>query len=106
MSADWDDLRVFLTLAREGSLTMAARSLGVSHPTVARRVRALEQRIGARLFDRLPDRFVPTSAGEELLGAATSRVLRAQVRSTAAAPDLPTPHAASSGCRPARQWRP
>jgi DNA-binding transcriptional LysR family regulator len=68
MSADWDDLRVFLTLAREGSLTTAARSLGVSHPTVARRVRALEQRIGARLFDRLPDRFVPTSAGEELLG--------------------------------------
>ena len=68
MSADWDDLRVFLTLAREGSLTTAARSLGVSHPTVSRRVRALEQRIGARLFDRLPDRFVPTSAGEELLG--------------------------------------
>ncbi|MBX3500999.1 MAG: LysR family transcriptional regulator [Alphaproteobacteria bacterium] len=67
MSADWDDLRVFLTLAREGSLTMAARRLGVSHPTVARRVHALEERIGARLFDRLPDRFVPTSAGEELL---------------------------------------
>lgn len=67
MSADWDDLRVFLILAREGSLTMAARRLGVSHPTVARRVRALEERIGARLFDRLPDRFVPTSAGEELL---------------------------------------
>lgn len=67
MSADWDDLRVFLTLAREGSLTMAAKRLGVSHPTVARRVHALEERIGARLFDRLPDRFVPTSAGEELL---------------------------------------
>lgn len=67
MSADWDDLRVFLALAREGSLTMAAKRLGVSHPTVARRVHALEERIGARLFDRLPDRFVPTSAGEELL---------------------------------------
>ncbi|MBM3619238.1 MAG: LysR family transcriptional regulator [Alphaproteobacteria bacterium] len=67
MSADWDDLRVFLTLAREGSLTMAAKRLGVSHPTVARRVHALEERIGVRLFDRLPDRFVPTSAGEELL---------------------------------------
>lgn len=67
MSADWDDLRVFLTLAREGSLSMAAKRLGVSHPTVARRVHALEERIGARLFDRLPDRFVPTSAGEELL---------------------------------------
>jgi DNA-binding transcriptional LysR family regulator len=68
MEASWDDLRIFLTLAREGTLTTAAKALGVSHPTVARRVAALEQQIGARLFDRLPDRFVPTSAGEELLG--------------------------------------
>lgn len=67
MDANWDDLRVFLTLARDGTLSTAAKSLGVSHPTVARRVQALEQQIGARLFDRLPDRFVPTSAGEELL---------------------------------------
>jgi DNA-binding transcriptional LysR family regulator len=67
MDANWDDLRVFLTLAREGTLTTAAKALGVSHPTVARRVQALEQQIGARLFERLPDRFVPTSAGEELL---------------------------------------
>ena len=67
MEANWDDLRVFLTLARDGTLSTAAKSLGVSHPTVARRVQALEQQIGARLFDRLPDRFVPTSAGEELL---------------------------------------
>jgi len=67
MIADWDDLRVFLTLAREGNLTAAARKLGVSHPTVARRIKALEDTIGARLFDRLPDRFVPTAAGEELL---------------------------------------
>lgn len=67
MEANWDDLRIFLTLAREGTLTTAAKALGVSHPTVARRVAALEKQIGARLFDRLPDRFVPTSAGEELL---------------------------------------
>lgn len=67
MSADWDDLRVFLTLHREGNLSAAAKRLGVSHPTVARRVRALEDRIGARLFDRLPDRFAPTPAGAELL---------------------------------------
>jgi DNA-binding transcriptional LysR family regulator len=60
-------LRVFLALAREGNLTAAARLLGVSHPTVARRVKALEDAIGARLFDRLPDRFVLTAAGEELL---------------------------------------
>ncbi len=67
MDANWDDLRVFLTLAREGTLSTAAKALGVSHPTVARRVHALEHQIGARLFERLPDRFVPTSAGEELL---------------------------------------
>ena len=68
MNSSWDDLRIFLTLARDGTLTTAAKSLGVSHPTVARRVKALEQRTGARLFDRLSDRFVPTSAGEKLLG--------------------------------------
>ncbi|TMJ30999.1 MAG: LysR family transcriptional regulator [Alphaproteobacteria bacterium] len=67
MEPSWDDLRIFLSLAREGTLTTAARALGVSHPTVARRVQALEKQIGARLFERLPDRFVPTSAGEELL---------------------------------------
>ena len=67
MNPNWDDLRVFLALAREGTLTTAARSLGVSHPTVSRRVAVLERQIGARLFERLPDRFVPTSAGEELL---------------------------------------
>lgn len=66
-NANWDDLRVFLTLAREGTLTTAAKALGVSHPTVARRVQALEKQIGARLFERLPDRFAPTQAGEELL---------------------------------------
>ena len=49
MDANWDDLRVFLTLAREGTLTTAAKALGVSHPTVSRRVQALEQQIGARL---------------------------------------------------------
>jgi len=72
MDADWNDLRVFLTLAREGSLTAAARRLEVSHPTVARRVKALEDSFGARLFDRLPDKFVLTAAGEGLLEDATA----------------------------------
>jgi DNA-binding transcriptional LysR family regulator len=67
MQPSWDDLRIFLSLARDGTLTTAAKTLGVSHPTVARRVQALEKQIGARLFERLPDRFVPTAAGEELL---------------------------------------
>ncbi|SNB72092.1 transcriptional regulator, LysR family [Arboricoccus pini] len=67
---DWDDLRTFLTLAREGSLTGAARKLDVSHPTIARRIKVLEASVRARLFDRLPDRFVPTVAGVELLADA------------------------------------
>ena len=70
MIADWDDLRVFLALSREGNLTATARRLAVSHPTVAPRVKSLEDTIGARLFDRLPDRFVLTAAGEELLADA------------------------------------
>ena len=67
---NWDDLHVFLTLARAGKLTAVAKQLDVSHPTVARRVKALEESIGARLFDRLPDRYVLTEAGEELLADA------------------------------------
>lgn len=70
MGMDWDDLRVFLTLAREGNLSAAARRLGVSHPTIARRVKGLEA--VPRLFDRLPDRFALTAAGEELLADAES----------------------------------
>jgi DNA-binding transcriptional LysR family regulator len=67
MINDWNDLKVFLALAEEGQLTAAAKRLHVSHPTIARRIKALETSIGARLFDRLPDRFVLTPAGEELL---------------------------------------
>jgi DNA-binding transcriptional LysR family regulator len=70
MIADWDDLRVFLTLSREGNLTATARRLEVSHPTVARRIKSLEDTIGARLFERLPDRFALTAAGEQLLADA------------------------------------
>nr|MDJ0896889.1 LysR family transcriptional regulator [Alphaproteobacteria bacterium] len=64
---DWDNLRVFLALAEEGSLTAAAKRLRVSHPTIARRIKQLEDEFGARLFDRLPDRFQPTDSALELL---------------------------------------
>lgn len=67
MIGDWDNLRTFLALAEEGSLTAAAKRLRVSHPTVARRIKALEEELGTRLFDRLPDRFQPTQPALELL---------------------------------------
>jgi DNA-binding transcriptional LysR family regulator len=70
MITGWDDLRMFLALARHGKLTAVARLLDVSHPTVARRVKALEDSVGTRLFDRLPDRFALTAAGEGLLADA------------------------------------
>lgn len=67
MNLNWDDLRIFLSVARQGSLSAAARNLKISQPTVGRRLKALEDSLGARLFDRLPEGFAPTSAGAELL---------------------------------------
>jgi len=64
---NWDDLRMFLAVAREGSLSAAARSLKVTQPTVGRRLRGLEDSLQTRLFDRLPEGLVPTAAGTELL---------------------------------------
>ena len=49
---DWQDLKHFAVLARSGSLSGAARELGVDHATVGRRISALEQSLGLRLIDR------------------------------------------------------
>jgi len=66
----WDDVGYFLAVARQGSLSAAARLLGVEHATVARRVGALEARIALRLFDRLPRAWVLTREGQALLAPA------------------------------------
>jgi len=66
----WDDVRYFLELARQGTLTAAARVLGVEHSTVSRRVGALEKKIGIRLFDRLAKSWNLTVEGEALLAHA------------------------------------
>ncbi|MBZ0147163.1 MAG: LysR family transcriptional regulator [Pseudorhodoplanes sp.] len=67
---EWDDLRYVLAVASEGSLAGAARSLGVNHTTVLRRVGVFEKRLGLRLFERLPTGYVLTAGGEELIAAA------------------------------------
>jgi DNA-binding transcriptional LysR family regulator len=67
---EWDDLRYVLAVASAGSLAGAARSLGVNHTTVLRRVGAFEKRLGLRLFERLPTGYVMTAGGEELIAAA------------------------------------
>lgn len=64
---NWDDIRIFLAISREGSLSAAARTLRVTQPTVGRRLKALEEQFGARLFERMPDGLVPSPAGTELL---------------------------------------
>jgi DNA-binding transcriptional LysR family regulator len=67
---DWDDVRHFLALARTGSVRAAGALLGVSHSTVARRVEALERRLGVRLFDRHRDGYLLTDAGREMVAGA------------------------------------
>lgn len=67
---DWDTVRYFLAVARGGSVRAAAERLGVNHATVLRRVAQLENRLGARLFERLPSGYRMTEAGEEVLGLA------------------------------------
>lgn len=66
----WDDLRFFLATSEAGSFSKAASHLGVSQPTMSRRIERLEDRLGVRLFDRLPDGIALTSEGKSILNAA------------------------------------
>ena len=67
MDWQWDDVRFFLAVARAGSLSGAARALGVGHVTVGRRITLLEKRLGVTLLNRTPDGFSTTSAGQAIL---------------------------------------
>ncbi len=69
---NWDDLKIFLAVAREGSARGAACKLGIHHSTITRRVEAFESAQKIRLFDRLPTGYTLTAAGEELLQAVGS----------------------------------
>ena len=70
MTMDWDDLRYALAIARHGGLAGAARALAVDNSTVFRHLNALEERLGAQMFERLPGGYRPTAAGERLIEAA------------------------------------
>ncbi|MCG2666323.1 LysR family transcriptional regulator [Bradyrhizobium sp. GCM10023182] len=67
MTWQWDDIRFFLAVSRAGSLSAAARTLGVGHVTVGRRIALLEKQLGVTLLNRNPDGFVTTPAGEAIL---------------------------------------
>jgi DNA-binding transcriptional LysR family regulator len=64
---DWNDLRYFVAVAREGSTLAAAKVLGVSQPTVQRRLAALEKQIGCELIEHKPTGYCLTNVGRELL---------------------------------------
>ena len=68
--SDWEDIRHFVTLAREGTLSAAARALGVDHATVARRVAALEASTGVKLVDRRPRTTTLTEEGKRIAAVA------------------------------------
>jgi DNA-binding transcriptional LysR family regulator len=70
MEMEWGDLRVFLAIAREGTLGAAARKLGQTQPTMGRRLQALEHALGHQLFQRTKDGFVLTDEGAAVLNHA------------------------------------
>jgi DNA-binding transcriptional LysR family regulator len=67
---NWDDVRIFLAVARAGQILGAARRLDLNHATVSRRVAALEQALNTKLFRRLTTGSELTPAGERFLGIA------------------------------------
>ena len=64
---DWNHIRAFLTTAETGSLSAAARRLGLTQPTIGRQVAALEEDLGILLFERIGRSLALTKAGAELL---------------------------------------
>ena len=64
---EWNDLHFVLAVCREGTLSGAARTLGVNHSTVFRRIGSIEKKLGVRLFERLASGYMMTDAGEAML---------------------------------------
>lgn len=67
---EWSDLKIFLAVARGGTLGAAARDLGQTQPTMGRRIRALEEALGTALFQRTSEGFVLTDEGAAVLAHA------------------------------------
>ncbi len=67
---NWDDLRIFLAVARSRSISGAAKNLKVQHSTISRRMRKMEDKLGARLVERKKTGYELTQAGENVKQAA------------------------------------
>ena len=87
-SMDWDNQRVFLAILREGSLSAAARALGIAQPTVRRRLEALEAGVGFALFTRSPAGLMPTEAAWRLGAHAEAMAAAAAAFERASSGDL------------------
>jgi DNA-binding transcriptional LysR family regulator len=74
MKHNLNDLTAFVMVAREASFTRAAAQLGVSQSALSHTIRALEEKLGLRLFTRTTRRVAPTEVGERLLAAITPRL--------------------------------
>ena len=81
---DWNQLRAFLAAAEAGSLSAAARQLGLSQPTLSRQVAAIESRLGVTLFERVGKTMQLTVAGLDLLEHARAMGAAADALSLAA----------------------
>jgi DNA-binding transcriptional LysR family regulator len=71
-SLDWEDVRYFVALARNGTLSATARALHVNHATVARRIASLEGLFGRAFFDRRAKGYVLTAEGKAVFGEANA----------------------------------
>jgi DNA-binding transcriptional LysR family regulator len=80
----WDELRTFVEVGRDGSLSGAARRLGIAQPTVGRHIDALEQALGVTLFTRSPRGLTPTPAALALAPHAEAMASAAAALSRAA----------------------
>ncbi|HEY3799746.1 MAG TPA: LysR family transcriptional regulator [Caulobacteraceae bacterium] len=82
---DWNDVRVFLAVAETGSLNAAARNLGITQPTISRRMEDLEYRLGAKLFSRSSRGVALTEVGASVreLAANMAKLSGAIVREVA-----------------------
>jgi DNA-binding transcriptional LysR family regulator len=69
-----DHVELVATIARLGHLPAAARELRCDHSTVFRQLKAIEKKLGTRLFDRIAGRYVPTAAGNEVAAFAAQWV--------------------------------
>ena len=74
---NWDLYRSFLSVMQQGTLSGAARSLGLTQPTLGRHIEALEQYLGLPLFTRSPQGLIPTQAAQDLLPHVTAMALSA-----------------------------